>query len=153
MKKTILIVFILSILGCKEEKNTSPENSKIQIEIQKKLKKTDLPYEVIETSIAFLTNPIRVDNSLQLKYELNILNNFKIPFTLHKVEIYDLEKEDKPLAVFNTDYIDENFDRPGNKNLKDLKQLDLKGDVNRTYQSETANNVTEMKPMHLKDAV
>ncbi len=37
--------------------------------------------------------------------------------------------------------------------LKDLKQLDLKGDVNRTYQSETANNVTEMKPMHLKDAV
>ena len=123
MKKTILIVFILSILGCKEEKNTSPENSKIQIEIQKKLKKTDLPYEVIETSIAFLTNPIRVDNSLQLKYELNILNNFKIPFTLHKVEIYDLEKEDKPLAVFNNDYIDENFDRPGNKNLKDLKQL------------------------------
>ena len=124
MKKTILIVLILTLLGCKEEeKKTSPENSEIQIEIQKKLKKTDLPYEVIETSIAFLSNPIRTNNSVQLIYELNILNNFKIPFTLHKVEIYDLEKEDKPIAVFHTEYIDENFDRPGNNNLDDTKLL------------------------------
>ena len=123
MKQTIIIVLILTFLGCKEEKNTPPENSEIQVVIQKKLKKTDLPYEIIETNIAFLSNPVRVNNSFQLRYELSILNNFKIPFTLHKVEIYDLEKEDKPIAVFNTEYIGENFDRPGKTNLDDLKLL------------------------------
>ncbi len=123
MKQTILIVFFLIILGCKEETNSTQENSGTHTELQKKLKKTDLPIEVIQADISFLSSPIKANNSVQLRYELNISNNYRIPFTLKKVEIYDLKKDDVPIAEFNTEYINEHFDRPGNNNLDDLKLL------------------------------
>jgi murein DD-endopeptidase MepM/ murein hydrolase activator NlpD len=123
MKHTILIAFLLTILGCKKETKPTQENSETQTELQKKLKKTDLPVEVIQAGVSFLSNPIMANNSVQLRYELNISNNYRIPFTLYKVEIYDLEKDNIPIAEFNADYINEHFDRPGNNNLDDIKLL------------------------------
>ncbi len=123
MKQTILIAIFLTIIGCKEVTNSAQENLKIQTELQKKLNKTDLPIEVIQADVSYLPNPIMANNTVQLRYELNISNNYRIPFTLKKVEIYDLQKDDVPIAEFNSEYIDQNFDRPGNNDLDDLKQL------------------------------
>lgn len=123
MKYTILIALLLILISCKEEKNSTQENLETRTELQKKLKKTDLPIEVIQADVSFLSSPILANNSVQLRYELSILNNYKIPFTLKKVEIYDLQKDNVPIAEFNSDYIDEHFDRPGNSDLDDLKLL------------------------------
>ncbi|SMG36072.1 Peptidase family M23 [Marivirga sericea] len=123
MKQIILVVFFLTIFGCKEKTKVPQENSQTQTELQKKLKKTDLPIEVIQADVSFLSNPIFANNSVHLRYELNISNNYRIPFTLKKVEIYDLQKDEVPIALFDTKYIEEHFDRPGNNDLDDLKLL------------------------------
>lgn len=123
MKYTILITLLLILISCKEENKPIEDNTETRTELQKKLKKTDLPIEVIQANVSFLSSPIKANNSVQLRYELNISNNYRIPFTLKKVEIYDLQKDNVPIAEFNSDYIDKHFDRPGNSDLDDLKLL------------------------------
>jgi hypothetical protein len=51
------------------------------------------------------------------------LNNYKVPFNLKKVEIYDLQENNNPIAKYDSNYIDKNFERPGNDDLDDLKFL------------------------------
>ncbi len=123
MKYTILIAFFLIFISCKNEINSIQESSETQTETQKRLKKTDLPIEVIQSDVSFLSNPIQANNTIQLRYELNILNNYRVPFTLKKVEVYNLQKDDVPIAKFDSTYIDEHFERPGNSDLDDLKLL------------------------------
>ncbi len=123
MKYTILITLLFILISCKKENKPTEDNTETRTELQKKLKKTDLPIEVIQSNVSFLSSPITANNSVQLRYELNISNNYRIPFTLKKVEIYDLQKDDVPIAEFNSDYINEHFDRPGNSDLDDIKIL------------------------------
>ncbi len=123
MKYTILITLLFILISCKKENKPTEDNTETRTELQKKLKKTDLPIEVIQFNVSFLSSPITANNSVQLRYELNISNNYRIPFTLKKVEIYDLQKDDVPIAEFNSDYINEHFDRPGNSDLDDIKIL------------------------------
>jgi hypothetical protein len=123
MKYAILIALLPILVSCKEETNSIRKNSETQTEFQKKLKKTNLPIEVIQADVFFLSSLIKANNSIQLRYELNIFNNYRIPFTLKKVEIYDLQKGNVPIAEFNSAYIDKHFDRPGNSDLDDLKLL------------------------------
>jgi hypothetical protein len=54
---------------------------------------------------------------------LNILNNYRIPFSLKKVEIFDLQNHDIPIAEFDSLFIEEHFERPGATDLDDLKLI------------------------------
>jgi hypothetical protein len=123
MKYMILSALFLIIIGCKENIDSKKQTAKAPTELQKKLIKIDLPIEVIQANVLFLSNLVRVDNAIQLRYELNILNNYRRPFTLNKVEVYDLNKEDVLVARFDSLYIDEHFDRPGTRDLNGLKLL------------------------------
>ncbi|SCY08568.1 Peptidase family M23 [Nonlabens sp. Hel1_33_55] len=123
MRQSILIAIFLVIIGCKKETKSAEEKLEPTTELQKKLRTTDLPIEVIQANVTYLSSPILADNASQLRYELNIANNYRIPFTLRKVEIYDLQNNDTPIAEFGSVYIDENFDRPGNDDIDDLKLL------------------------------
>ncbi|UQD56733.1 M23 family metallopeptidase [Flavobacterium sp. K5-23] len=120
MKYTILITIFLSFVAC--NKNTSSKHQSLEsdTEIQKKLKYSGLP---IEANVSFLSDLIKTNNTTQLIYELNILNNYKVPFTLKKVEIYDLKEDGNLIASFDSNYIDEHFERPGSDDLDDLKVL------------------------------
>lgn len=123
MKYTILIALLLILSSCNDKTKSTNNNSETETQLQKKLKKTDLPIEVIQADVSFQSSPILANNSVHLRYELSISNNYRIPFTLKKVEIYNLQKDDIPIAEFSSDYIDEHFDRPGNSDLDDLKLL------------------------------
>ena len=121
MKYIILITIFFFFVACKNnpnaQKNQSPKTS---TQVQKKLECSGLP---IEANVSYLSDLIKTNNSTQLIYELNILNNYRVPFTLTKVEIYDLQKDENPIATFDSDYLDKHFERPGNDDLDDLKVL------------------------------
>ena len=123
MKSIILILLFLITLGCKQETYSTEESVERSSQRQKRLDKIDLPIEVIQADVTFLSQLIRSNNAFQLRYELNVLNNYRIPFTLRKVEIYNLQNDSVPIAQFDSNYIDNHFERPGNKDLEDLKLL------------------------------
>ena len=123
MKYTILITIFLVLVSCNTETKSKKENSKIPTKTQKSLKKIDLPIEVIQADVSFISNPYYANHNIRLNYELNILNNYKIPLTLKKVEIFDLQNNDIPIAEFDSVYIEKHFKRPGNNDLEDLKLI------------------------------
>lgn len=120
MKYITLMIILIFFVACNKNTSSEQQNSKIITKIEKKLKYSGMP---IEANVPFLSNLIKTNNTTQLIYELNILNNYKAPFTLKKVEIYDLQKDDNLLATFDSDYLDKHFERPGNDGLDDLKVL------------------------------
>lgn len=123
MKYTILVILFLIFVGCNTETTSKQENIEAPTKTQKRLKKIDLPIEIIQAEVSHLSSPIHANNTTQLNYELNILNNYRIPLSLKKVEIFDLQNNDFPLAVFDSLYIEEHFERPGAKDLDDLKLI------------------------------
>jgi hypothetical protein len=120
MKFTTLIITILFFVACKNETSSEKRISENDTQIQQKLKYSGMP---IAANVSFLSDLVKSNNTTQLSYELNILNNYKVPFTLKKVEIYDLQKEDNLIAMFDSNYLEEHFERPGNDDLDDLKLL------------------------------
>ncbi len=123
MKYTILVIIILFFVSCKTETKSKQENSEIPTKTQKRLKKIDLPIEVIQADVSFLSSPLHANNTTQLNYELNILNNYRIPLSLKKVEIFDLQNNDIPIAEFDSLFIEKHFERPGGNDLDDLKLI------------------------------
>lgn len=119
MKYKILIVLFLVLVSCKEETNSTEKSAETPTENKEKLKESGLP---LETSVAFLSNLIQVNDNTHLFYELNILNNFKAALDLKKVEIFNLSEPELPIATFDSIYLKENFDRPG---LNDDSALNL----------------------------
>lgn len=115
MRYLILITYFFFFVAC--SKNTS---AIITTETQKKLEYYGIP---IEANVSYLSDLIKTNNNGLLIYEINILNNFKVPITLKKVEIYDLQTDDNPIATYDSDYLDQHFERPGNQELEDLKIL------------------------------
>lgn len=123
MKYEILAIIFLFLVSCKTETKSNLENSAIPIETQKRLRKIDLPIEIIQANVSYLSRPTHANHTIQLNYELNILNNYRIPLSLKKVEIFDLQNNDIPIAEFDSLYIEEHFERPGGNDLDDLKLI------------------------------
>jgi hypothetical protein len=117
------MTIFLILVSCKKETNSTKEISEVPTEIQKRLNKIDLPIEIIQADVSYISGPIQANNTTQLNYELNLLNNYKIPLTLKKVEIFDLQNTHIPLAKFDSIYIAKYFERPGNNRLDDSKLL------------------------------
>jgi len=120
MKYTILLSFLLLITSCKKGEESKKTNEKSIEQVQIKLKKSVLP---LQTSVSFLSNLIQANDKTYLAYELNVLNNFKTPLDLRKVEIFNLLKPELPIATFDSIYINENLDRPGLTNEKNLNLI------------------------------
>ncbi len=78
MKSIILILLFLITLGCKQETYSTEESVERSSQRQKRLDKIDLPIEVIQADVTFLSQLIRSNNAFQLRYELNVLNNYRI---------------------------------------------------------------------------
>jgi len=123
MKYTILAIIFFIFFSCNTETKSKQEKSEIPTKTQKRLKKNDLPIEIIQAEVSYLSSPIHVNNTTQLNYELNILNNYRIPLSLKKVEIFDLQNNDIPITEFDSLFIEKNFERPGGNNLDDLKLI------------------------------
>lgn len=123
MRYTILVIIFLIFVSCNTETKSKHENSEIPTKTQKRLKKNGLPVEIIQAEVSYLSSPIHANNTTQLNYELNILNNYRIPLSLKKVEIFDLQNNDIPIAEFDSLYIEEHFERPGGNDLDDLKLI------------------------------
>ncbi|MFD0796845.1 M23 family metallopeptidase [Maribacter chungangensis] len=124
MKQIISSIFIMLMLNCKKEKPAPQTSNEIGTLPLKKLEKINLPTEVIQVDVKFVGNPVITNKSIVFRYELNILNNFKVPFTLKSLEIYNLEKTDTPISKLDSTYINRNFDRPGGTTLDDIKFLE-----------------------------
>lgn len=120
MKYMILISILFIFNSCKEDLNSAKESFEAQAQIHKKLEFSGMP---VEASVSFLSDLIQANNTTHLIYELTISNNHKAPLTLKKVEIFDLQAEDKPIATFDSDYLDKHFARPGNDGLEDSKKI------------------------------
>lgn len=120
MKYTILLSFLLIITSCKKSEELKKTNEKSIEQVQIKLKESGLP---LQTSVTFLSNPIQANNNTHLFYELNVLNNFKAPLDLKKVEIFNVSEPELPIAIFDSIYINENFERPGLKIENDLNLI------------------------------
>lgn len=110
MKYTILVSFLLIITSCKNAEIFKKLHEEPMQQVQIKLKKSGLP---LQTNVSFLSNLIQANDKTYLVYELNILNNFKAPLDLRKVEIFNLLEPEFPIATFDSIYLNENFDRPG----------------------------------------
>ncbi len=67
MKYIILLALLIILVSCKKELNSKQENSETQTELQKKLKKTDLPIEVIDSQELEILYPKPYEESL-VKY-------------------------------------------------------------------------------------
>ena len=119
MKQLILIIILLFV-ACQSTTNSEKQISNHDEKIQKKLNNSGLP---IEAHVSYISDIVKTNNTSQLIYELNILNNYKVPFTLKRVEIYDLQENKSPIATYDSNYLDKNFERPGNDDLDDLKLL------------------------------
>jgi hypothetical protein len=100
-----------------ESKKTNEESIE---QVQVRLKKSGLP---LQTSVSFLSKRIQANDKTYLAYELNVLNNFKASLDLRKVEIFNLLEPELPIAIFDSIYINENFDRPGLSNENDLNLI------------------------------
>lgn len=120
MKYTILLSFLLIIASCKNGEDSKKLNEKPIKQVQVKLKKSGLP---LQTSVSFLSNLIHANDKIYLVYELNILNNFKAPLDLKKVEIFNLLEPEFPISTFDSIYLNENFERPGLSSENDLNLI------------------------------
>lgn len=121
MKYLYFLSTLLFFIACNEKSITTNNSVTSNKQSQRKLQKTDLPIEVVAANVAFLPKLFRAENTVKFKYELNISNNYRVPFILKKVEIFNLEDDSVPLAQFDSDYIDENFERPGFRDEDDVK--------------------------------
>lgn len=120
MKYILLTVVLFFFIACKTKTSSIPQNSESNLPTQKQLKYSGMP---VQAEVSFLSNLIKTEHSSQLIYELNILNNYKVPFTLKKVEIYNLRKNENPIATFDSDYLDWHFERPDYDASDDVKVL------------------------------
>ncbi|WP_271855955.1 M23 family metallopeptidase [Patiriisocius marinus] len=120
MKPIYCLVVLMLFVACKKQTDTTQAIAVDTIESERTLNRPDLPIEVIAAYVIYVPDLIIVDGQQQLRYELSISNNYRIPFTLTKVEIYNLDNDAISIATFDSDYIDENFERPG------IREGDLK---------------------------
>ncbi|PIB30699.1 hypothetical protein BFP77_03830 [Maribacter sp. 4U21] len=123
MKNSIPLLLLLFVVSCKKERPSTGAMEVLESPISKRLEKVDLPTEVIQAEVEFVSNPVNTNKSIILRYELSVNNNFKIPFTLQKIEVYDFEKSNAPISTLDSTYIDMNFDRPGGVDVDDMKYL------------------------------
>ena len=140
MKYLFLLSFLLLITSCENIKESKNLNEKPIKEVLVKLKESSFP---LETKVSFLSNLINANNKNYLTYELNVLNNFKFPVELEKVELFDLSSAETPIATFDSIYIKNNFERPGLRDENDLKIISVNqfGVLNLNLEFKDNNNI------------
>ncbi|NER14866.1 peptidoglycan DD-metalloendopeptidase family protein [Leptobacterium flavescens] len=124
MKYTILFIILLFI-GCNDPSKEQTKRHQDDTVAGYTLTNDSFPVEIIEAFVPFTGTSFTADNKRNLFYELTVLNNRRIPFTLQKLEIYDTKKPEAPIAEFDTDYLSVNFQRHGID--RDSNTLELKG--------------------------
>ncbi len=82
-----------------------------------------LPVEIIEGYVAFKPPTFYAQGKLNFIYELNILNNHRQSFELNEVAVFDVENDNVPIAVFDSLYLNNEFDRPGLLNTEETRTL------------------------------
>lgn len=115
MKFLFSLFAILLFISCSENEVTIDSiNEKVNAEsIDPKLQKARFGREIIEAYVPHISSSVRASSKINLSYELNIANTFRLPMELLTVGIFDTENQDQPLAVFDIDYILKNLQRPG----------------------------------------
>ncbi len=112
MKYLILLIFPI-LFCCKSSKENLKTNIYSSFGTNYKLKNNNFPIEIIEAFVPFTSTTVIADDKIHMSYELAILNNYPIPFILKKVEIYDIENPELPIAMLDSTYLNFHFARHG----------------------------------------
>lgn len=78
-----------------------------------KLTKAPFGKEIIEAFVPFVAPAVRSKGLIHCSYELQLANNYNLPLTLTKIELFDPNHRDTALFTFDSRFIQSNIQRPG----------------------------------------
>ena len=131
LRKDFTFFFIIILFfGCIQNSKESVSEQKvlttdIQTDNFQYLNKPDFSFEELSGE-AIIGKAVKANDKIMLSYELKIVNAFRDPIKISKIEVFDYEKN-KVLSTFDSTYLKFHLLRPGIESFDEVLKMKASG--------------------------
>lgn len=123
-KCVLLFLSYIFLLGCTDNINQSTNTTNKDDSEVYRLTRKGLRSELIEGYVHFKPASYYAHGKVNFAYELHVVNNHWQGFLLDNIQVFDLEKQNIPLATFGEEYLNDEFERRGISRGNSIRMLE-----------------------------